>query len=140
MKEYRRQLFQGDFEAAHRASTRQVYRIESLLSDKTEMSVLQGERGKLEACIDDFASAHEVLYDTFKTEEERIEQNTRFDKLNNHYCEILQLLKETIYALQSQMDKHRSTLSSSKHTRSSTHSPTQQHSFFRNYPLKPRIS
>ena len=104
MKEYRRQLFQGNFEAAHRVCTKQVNRIESLLSNKTEISVLQRERGKLEACIDDFASAHEVLYDTFETEEERIEQNARFDKLNNHNREILRLLKETIYALQSQID------------------------------------
>ena len=119
MKEYRRQLFEGDFEAAHRACTKQVNRIESLLSDKTEISVLQRERGKLEARIDDFASAHEVLCDTFETEEERIEQNARFDTLNNRNREVLQLLEETIYVLQSQMDERRSTLSSSKHSRSS---------------------
>jgi len=62
-------LLEGDFEAAHRACTKQVNRIESLLSEKTEISVLQRERGKLEARMDDFVSAHEVLHDTFKTVE-----------------------------------------------------------------------
>ena len=66
MKEYRRQLLEGDFEAAHRACTKQVNRIESLLSKETEISVLQRERGKLEARMDDFARAYEVLYDTSK--------------------------------------------------------------------------
>ena len=122
MKEYRRQLLEGDFEAAHRACTKQVNRIESLLSEETEISVLQRERGKLEACMDDFASAHEVLYDTFKTEDVRIEQNARFDTLNNCNREILRMLKETIYAVQSQRDKPRSTFSSSKYSRSSRRS------------------
>lgn len=122
MKEYHRQLFQGDFEAAHRACTKQVYRIESLLSNKTEISILQRERRKLEAHIEDFTSAHKVLCDTFKTEEQRIEQDARFDTLKDHNREVLWLLKQTIYALQSQMDERQSTLSSSKHSRISRRS------------------
>ena len=92
------------------------------MSKETEISVLQRERGKLEARMDDFARAHEVLYDTFKTEDERIEQNARFDMLNNRNREILLMLKETIYAVQSQRDEHRSTFSSSKYSRSSRRS------------------
>ncbi len=42
--------------------------------------------------MDDFVGAHKVLYDTFKTEDERIEQNARFDTLNsrnrNHCADI----------------------------------------------------
>lgn len=92
------------------------------MSKEREISVLQRERGKLEARMDDFARAHEVLYDTFKTEDERIEQNARFDTLNNRNREILLMLKETIYAVQSQRDEHRSTFSSSKYSRSSRRS------------------
>lgn len=122
MKEYRRQLFEGDFEALARACTKQVKGIELLLSKETEISVLEREREKLEARMDDFASAHEVLYDTFKTEDERIEQNARFDKLNSRNREILLHLKETIYAVQSQRDERRSNFSSSKLSRSSRRS------------------
>ena len=64
MKEYRRQLFEADFEAAQRACTKQVSRIQALLSDQNEtydVYALQMERGKLEARIEDFTSAHKVI-------------------------------------------------------------------------------
>ena len=115
MKEYQRQLFEADFEAAQRACTKQASRIQALLSDQNEtydVSVLQMERGKLEARMEDFTSAHEVLYDTFEIEEERIEQNARYGTLNSRYCETLQSLKETIHSLQLEMDDLRSTHSS----------------------------
>ena len=79
MREYRRELRERDFGTAHRACAGQINHIESLLAERTEISVLQEERGKLTARIDDFASAHEALYDTLTTEEERVEQNKRYD-------------------------------------------------------------
>ena len=115
MKEYQRQLFEADFEAAQRACTKQASRIQALLSDQNEtydVSVLQMERGKLEARMEGFTSAHEVLYDTFEIEEERIEQNARYGTLNSRYRETLQSLKETIHSLQLEMDDLRSTHSS----------------------------
>ena len=122
MKEYQRQLFEADFEAAQRACTKQASRIQALLSDQNEtydVSVLQMERGKLEARMEDFTSPHEVLYDTFEIEEERIEQNAHYDTLNSRYCEMLRLLKETIHSLQLQMDDQQSTHSTGKQSRSS---------------------
>ena len=77
------------------------------------------ESGKLEARIDDFTSAHEVLYDTFKIEEERIEQNACYDTLNSCYRETLRSLKETIHSLQLEMDDRQSTHSTGKQFRSS---------------------
>ena len=70
------------------------------------------ERGKLEAHMEDFTSAHKVLYDTFEIEEERIEQNARYGTLNSRYREMLQSLKETIHSLQLEMDDLWSTHSS----------------------------
>ncbi|KAL9976864.1 hypothetical protein ACROYT_G014202 [Oculina patagonica] len=72
--------------------------------------------------MDDFVSAHKVLYDIFKTKDERIEQNARFDTLNSGNCEILRQLKEKIYAVQSQRDERRSNFSSSKLSLSSRRS------------------
>ena len=123
MREYRRELRERDFGTAHRACTGQINHIESLLAERTEISVLQEEKGKLIARIDDFASAHEALYDTLTTEEERVEQNTRYDSLNNRNREVSLLLERTIRALQSQVetpnDDCRSTRSSSKKSRDS---------------------
>ena len=75
------------------------------------------------ARIDDFARAHKALYDTLTTEEERVEQNTRYDSLNHRKREVSLLLERTIRALQSQVetpnDDCRSTRSSSKKSRDS---------------------
>lgn len=123
MREYRRELRERDFGTAHRACAGQINHIESLLAERTEISVLQEERGKLTARIDDFASAHEALYDTLTTEEERVEQNKRYDSLNHRNREVSLLLERTIRALQSQVetpnDDCRSTRSSSKKSRDS---------------------
>ena len=122
MKEYRCQLFEADFKAAQRACMKQASRIQALLSDQNEtyyLYVLQMKRGKLEARIEDFTSAHEVLYDTFKIQEERIEQNTCYDTLNSRHHETLRSLKETIHSLQLQMDDQPSTHSVGKQSRSS---------------------
>lgn len=81
LKNYRHQLFEEDFKAAYPVCTKQLHRIQSLLTDQNQIHVSQRERGKLEARMDDFASAHEVLYDTFETEE-RIKHNARYDDLN----------------------------------------------------------
>ena len=118
MKEYQCHLFEADFEAVQRGCMKQVSQIQALQSDQNEtydVYVLQMERGKLEAHMEDFTSAHKV----FEIEEERIEQNAHYDTLNSRYCEMLRLLKETIHSLQLQMDDQQSTHSTGKQSRSS---------------------
>ena len=122
MREYHRQLFEGDFEAAQKACTKQVSRIQSLLSDQNEtyeIYVLQMERGKLEAHMEDFTSAHKVLYNIFEIEEEKIQQNTCYDTLNSHCCETFRSLREKICSLQLQMDDRQWTHSTGKQSRCS---------------------
>lgn len=103
--------------------TKQLHQIQSLLTDQNQIHVLQRERGKLEARMHDFASAHEVLYDTFETEE-RIKHNARYDDLNARNRETLLLIKESIYGLQSQMEDRQSPYSAGKQSCSSGCSKT----------------
>ena len=125
MKDYRQQLLERDFDAAQKACTRQVKRIQSVLVGEVEISDLQQERGKLEARMDDFADAHAAIYDTLECEDKRIEQNTRYDSLNHGNREALRSLNEKISVLKAAKDDHSSILSStSKHSRSSKCSKT----------------
>ena len=119
--EYCRELLERDFVAAKRACAKQVIRIQSALADEIEISALQQERGKLEAQMDDFANAHTVLYDTLKSEDKRIEQDSRYDAINSGNREAFRSLNEKISALnRSQGDDHSSIYSSrSRHSRSS---------------------
>ena len=82
---------------------KQVSQIQSLLSDQNEtyeIYVLQMERGKLAACMEDFTSAQEVLYDISETVEEKIKHHACFVTLNSRCCETLQSLKEKIHSRQ----------------------------------------
>lgn len=125
MKEYRQQLLERDFDAAQKACTKQVNRIQSLLADEVEISGLQQERGKLQARMDDFANAHAALHDTLEGEDKRIEQNNRYDSLNHSNREALWSLNERISVLQSAKDDRSSIYSSrSKHSRTSKRSKT----------------
>ena len=69
MKEYRLQLLERDFLAAQRACTRQVNKIPFLLEEEVNLRVLQQERGKLEARMEDLTNAHEGYFATLKCEE-----------------------------------------------------------------------
>lgn len=127
MKEYRRQLMERDFDAARRACNKQVNTINSLLTDKPGIAQLQKERGKLEARIDDLESAHIAIYDTLEVEDERIEQNSRYDTINHKNRETLRLLNENIAALQLKEDD-RSSIYSGKSKRSRTSRRSKQSS------------
>jgi len=125
MKGYRQQLLERDFDVTQKACGKQVKRIQSVLVGKVEISDLQQHRGKLEAQMEDFTDAHAAIYDTLKHEDQRIDQNTRYDSLNRGNQEALRSLNEKISALKAAKEDHCSILSSaSKHSRSSKPSRT----------------
>ena len=118
MKDFRLQLTERDFIAAHRACSKQVLRIQSILADEADIPALQQERGKLETRMEDFTNAHTALYDTLENEEERVEQNRRFDDLNRGNQEAFRSLNDKIIATRAPRDDSSSISSSrSKYSR-----------------------
>ena len=93
-----------DFETARRACNKQADTIQSLLADNSGIAELQKERGKLEARMDDLEGAHTAICDILEIEDERIEQNSRYDTINNNNREMLRLLNQNIAALQLKKD------------------------------------